>query len=200
MAIAAESTRRAIDVPSDDEIKALIAACSRRAPTGVRNRAMLATMWRCGPRIAETLALKRADVDLDHAVLSIQHGKGDKPRHVKIDDQTIALLNLWIDRRRERGYNGKQTLFCKLDGGEIDQSYVRKLLHRLAGKTEIDLSERRMHPHALRHAYARGLLRDKWSMPAIQQALGHSSLATTGRYLAEIAPAGEDQPERSWEL
>jgi site-specific recombinase XerD len=160
---------------------------------------MLATMWRCGPRMAETLALTESDIGHD-AVLAIQYGKGDKTRHVKMDDQTIALLDLWLQARREMGYNGKQRLFCTLKGDEMEQAYVRKLLHRLAVKTGIDLSERRMHPHALRHAYARGLLRDGWSMPSIQQALGHTSLATTGRYLAEIAPAGEDQPARSWEL
>src|ERR1700733_15976648 len=117
MALAVDSKRRSIDVLTDSEVKSFIAACSRRAPTGVRNRAMLAVMWRCGPRIAETLALTLNDVDREHGVLSIQHGKGDKPRHVKLDETTVALLELWIERRRSLGHNGKgKPLFCKLDG------------------------------------------------------------------------------------
>ena len=194
--VAAESNRRPADVPTDDELRALIAACSTRAPTGVRNRAMIAAMWRCGLRIAETLALRAADVDLDAGTLRVRHGKGDKPRAVGLDRTTTALLARWLDRRKALGFNGRQPLFCTITtgtrggvllkaGSELDQSYVRHLLRRLAVKAGI---ERRIHPHGLRHAYAAGLAREGVAMNIIRDALGHSSLAVTDRYLRDVAP------------
>jgi site-specific recombinase XerD len=200
MAKAADSTRRSIDVLTDDEIRALISGCSNRAPTGVRNRALIAVMWRCGLRIAEALSLTLSDVDLDHGVLSVQHGKGDKPRKLGLDETTSALLARWIDRRHSLGHNGRgKPLFCKLDGGVIDQSYVRHLLRRLAAKASI---ERRVHPHGLRHAYAAGLAREGVSMDVIRDALGHSSLAVTDRYLQAVAPVHviQTMKQREWVL
>ena len=115
--IAADSNRRPADVPTDDEIRALVTACSTRAPTGVRNRALIAVMWRCGLRIAEALALRAADVDLNAGTLRVAHGKGDKSRTVGVDTTTAALLARWIDRRKALGFNGRQRLFCTITTG-----------------------------------------------------------------------------------
>jgi len=157
-------------VLTDEEITALINACSNRAPTGIRNRALIAVMWRCGLRIAEALSLTRADIDLDHGILTVQHGKGDRHRKVGLDATTSALLARWIDKRRSLGHNGRgKPLFCCLDGSAIDQSYVRHLLRRLADKVGI---ERRVHPHGLRHAYAAGLARGGHSDERDQGRLG----------------------------
>lgn len=201
MAVAAESTRRPASIPTDDEVRALIAACSHRAPTGIRNRALIAVMWRCGLRIAEALALRSGDVDLDGGTLHVRHGKGDKSRRLGLDDTTAALLARWLDRRRKLGYNGKgkAPIFCTLDGKPIDQSYVRHLLPRLSAKAGI---ERRMHPHGLRHAYAAGLAREGTPMNIIRDALGHSSLAVTDRYLQNVAPVHviETMRSREWSL
>lgn len=197
---AADSKRRSVDVLTDDEVKALIGACSNRAPTGIRNRAMLAVMWRCGLRIAETLSVQLSDVDLDNGVLSVQRGKGDKSRKLGLDAGTAALLARWMDKRRSLGHNGRgKPLFCTLDGGAIDQSYVRHLLRRLAAKVEI---ERRVHPHGLRHAYAAGLAREGTPMNVIRDALGHSSLAVTDRYLRDVAPVHviQTMQQRDWAL
>jgi integrase/recombinase XerC len=197
---AADSKRRSVDVLTDDEVKALIGACSNRAPTGIRNRAMLAVMWRCGLRIAEALSVQLSDVDLDNGVLSVQRGKGDKSRKLGLDAGTAALLARWIDKRRSLGHNGRgKPLFCTLDGRQLDQSYVRHLLRRLAAKVEI---ERRVHPHGLRHAYAAGLAREGTPMNIIRDALGHSSLAVTDRYLRDVAPVHviATMQQRDWAL
>ena len=108
---------------TDDEITALIGACSNRAPTGIRNRALIAVLWRCGLRIAEALSLHAKDVDLNHSVLTVQHGKGDTTRKLGLDATTSALLARWIDQRCALGHNGRgKPLFCCLDGSAIDQS------------------------------------------------------------------------------
>src|SRR2546421_11853021 len=111
------SKKRPPEVLADNQIKALIGACSSRAPTGIRNRALIAVIWRCGLRSGEALALTLSDVDLDNDVLSVRHGKGDKARKLGIDTTTGALLARWIDRRALLGHNAKgRPLFCKLDG------------------------------------------------------------------------------------
>jgi site-specific recombinase XerC len=97
----------------------------------VRNRALIAVMWRCGLRIAEALALRPADIDLGGDVLSVRHGKGDKARKLGIDATTSALLARWMDTSANLKLNRRGgMLFCTLRGGEIDQSYVRHLHRR----------------------------------------------------------------------
>lgn len=196
---AAESRKRPADVPTSTEVQALIKACSNRAPTGIRNRALIAVMWRCGLRVGEALALEPRDVDLDNGTLRVRHGKGDQSRTVGLDASAAALLARWIDRRKQLGHNGRKKLFCTLDGRELDQSYVRHLLRRLAAKAGID---RRMHPHALRHAYAAELAREGTPMNVLRDALGHSSLAVTDRYLRDVAPVHviETMRAREWSI
>lgn len=185
MARSADSNRRPPDVPTDAEVRALITACSPRAPTGIRNRAMIAVMWRCGLRVGETLALEPRDADLDGGTLRVRHGKGDRSRTVGMDAQTAALVGRWIDRRGALGHNGHRRLFCTLDGTQLDQSYVRHLLRRLGVKAGVD---RRLHPHGLRHAAAARMARDGVPPNVIRDFLGHSSMAVTDRYLRDVAP------------
>ena len=199
MAVAAQSRKRPPEVLTGDEVRNLIGACSNRAPTGIRNRALIAVLWRCGLRVGEALALEPRDVDLEAGTVRVRHGKGDRSRTVGVDDGTQALLARWLDRRQRLGVNGRRRLFCKLDGGPLAQSYVRHLLRRLADKQGI---ERRVHPHALRHSYAAELAREGVPMNVLRDALGHSRLATTDRYLRNVAPVHviETMRRREWAL
>lgn len=151
------SRRRPPEVLAEAEAVALIKACSTRAPTGVRNRALIAVLWRSGLRISEALSLELRDVDLEAGSIRVRHGKGDRSRTVGVDEQTAALLARWIDRRRKLSPGARSPVFCTLQGGRIDSSYVRRLLPRLAAKAGID---RRVHAHGLRHTYAAELARE----------------------------------------
>ncbi len=170
---------------SEPEAIALIRACSTRAPTGVRNRALIAVLWRSGLRISEALQLELRDVDLQAGSLRVRHGKGDKSRTVGVDEQTAAMLARWIDRRRKLSPGARAPIFCTLAGGRVDPSYVRHLLPRLAAKAGLD---RRVHAHGLRHTYASELARERTPINVIRDALGHTSLAVTDRYLRDVAP------------
>jgi site-specific recombinase XerD len=172
-------------VLSEAEVIALIRACSARAPTGIRNRALIAVLWRCGLRISEALALELRDVNLEASTIRVRHGKGDKSRTVGVDEQTAALLQRWLDRRRALRVGARARVFCTLRGGRVDASYVRRLLPRLAHKAGV---ERRVHAHGLRHTYAAELAREHTPINVIRDALGHSSLAVTDRYLRDVAP------------
>jgi integrase/recombinase XerC len=187
------------DLLSGHEIDLLIKACSNRAPTGIRNRSMIALAWRSGLRIGEVLALRPKDIDLSSGILIVQHGKGGKRRVVGLDIGTAALVQRWLEVRRKRDINGRAPVFCTLFGDEIDQSYVRHLLPRLARRAGI---EKRVHAHGLRHAYAVGLEREGAPVSAIRDLLGHSSLAVTDRYLRRLGAgeAVEFARGRTWSL
>ena len=184
------SRRRPPEVLSEAETIALIRACSSRAPTGIRNRALIAVLWRRGLRISEALALELRDVDLEAGTLRVRHGKGDRSRTVGVDEQTTALLSRWIDRRRGLGAGGRgpgarAPIFCTLQGGRLDSSYIRRLLPRLAVRAGID---KRVHAHGLRHTHAAELAREGTPINIIRDDLGHTSLAVTDRYLRDVAP------------
>ena len=186
------------EVLTEDEVKALIRACSNRAPTGVRNRALIVVMYRGGLRLGEALALKPKDIDPKRGTVAVLHGKGDRHRVVGLDPGAMAVTMRWMDRRKQLGMTGRSVLFCTLQGKPLKGSYVRTLLPRLAAKVGI---EKRVHPHALRHTMAFEVMMEGTPVPLIQQQLGHASLATTQRYLQHIAPAEliATMQARQWE-
>lgn len=175
-----------VETLTPDEIGLLIGACSKRAPTGIRNRAMIALLYRAGLRISEALALCPKDVDLAAGTITVLHGKGDKRRVVGLDHGAIALIELWLARRKALGFNGRHRLFCTLKGGSVSDAYVRGWLHRIAERVGID---KRVHPHCFRHTMAAGMRSEGIDIAVISKQLGHASIATTARYLDHISPA-----------
>ena len=167
------------EVLTEDEVRSLIRACSNRAPTGIRNRALITTMYRGGLRLGETLALKPKDIDADRGTITVLHGKGDRRRTVGIDPGAMAIIIRWVEARKQLGVDGRKALFCTLQGKPLKPSYVRTMLVRVAGKAGI---EKRVHPHGLRHTHSFELMLEGVPVPLIQQQLGHASLATTDRY------------------
>jgi len=173
------------EVLTAEEVSALLRQCSPKAPTGIRNRALIMVMYRCGLRISEALDLKPSDIDTTKATVRVLDGKGHKPRTVAIDDGALAFVQRWMDTRRSLGLkNG--TLFCTLQGGHLHHTYVRVMLKRIAAKAGID---KQVRPHGLRHSHAAELVAEGTPVSVIRDQLGHASLAVTDRYLRDIAPA-----------
>lgn len=185
----APPTNRGVKFPAEilgpEEVRALLYAPSSRAPTGMRNRALIAVMYGAGLRLSEALALKPSDVNLDAGEIRVLHGKGDQARTAGIDQGAVVHLARWVDKRKALGIRGR-VLLCRLDGGAVDPRYVRAMLRRVADKAGID---KRVHPHGLRHTHAAELERDGFTVTEIQQQLGHSSLNTTAIYLNHISPS-----------
>jgi site-specific recombinase XerD len=173
------------EILTEAEVAALLKACSPKAPTGIRNRALISVMYRAGLRVSEALALCPKDVDSENGSVTVLHGKGNKRRTVGLDPGAFAVLARWMDRRTALGLNGRYPIFCTLKGASLKPAYVRALLPRLATKAGI---EKRVHPHGLRHTHAAELAREGTPLNLVQAQLGHSSLATTDRYLKHIAP------------
>ncbi len=169
---------------SPAEARRLLGQPSRRAPTGIRNRALIAVLWRGGLRVSEALALAPRDIDVAACALAVRHGKGDRHRTVGMDPAAFGLLERWLEQRRRLGLS-RAPVFCTLQGRALRASYVRTLLPRLARKAGID---KRVHPHGLRHTCAAELAVEGVPVNLIQAQLGHASLHTTTVYLRQIAP------------
>jgi integrase/recombinase XerD len=185
------------EVLTAQEVNAVLEACSKRAPTGIRNRALIAVLYRGQLRIGEALALRPKDLDRKAGTVRVLHGKGDRARTVGLDAGAWALLELWLQRRQKLGLSGRHLLFCTLEGKPVRTSYCRALFSRLGRKAGI---EKRVHPHGLRHTGAAELRAEGVDVGIISKQLGHSSIATTARYLDHISPAAVIQAmtQRGW--
>lgn len=190
-------TKRPIDVLTAQEIAQLMQGCSPKCPTGLRNRALIVCLWRAGLRVSEAIALAPKDFDPAKGLLRIHNGKGGKARTVGIDPQAVAVLGQWMAERKAQGISTKAPLLATLKGTPVTRIYVFKLLKRLAAEAGI---EKRVHPHGLRHTHATELLTEGANIGVISKQLGHSSIATTSRYLDHIQPQAviEYMAKREW--
>ena len=186
-----------VEILTPAEVQALLGACSGRAPTGIRNRALIAVLYRAGLRVSEALALYPKDADAKTGTLVVLHGKGDRRRTVGMDPGAFAILARWLDRRQALGLGGRSPLFCTLKGRPLHSAYARALFPRLAKRAGI---AKRVHPHGLRHTHAAELAREGVPLNIIQAQLGHANAATTSRYLDHIAPQQviETMGRRTW--
>jgi integrase len=176
-----------------EECRCLIAACNPRCTTGLRNRALICTLWRGGLRCSEAIELHPRD--LNDGILRVRRGKGGKYRTVALDPEAWAVLQAWIERKARIGIAGP--VFSTLRGAPLLSSYVRNLFKRLGSKAHIG---KRVHPHGLRHTFASGLADEKVDIRIIQRALGHSSLGTTARYVDHLNPTAviDALKSRAW--
>ncbi|MCC7419289.1 MAG: tyrosine-type recombinase/integrase [Planctomycetaceae bacterium] len=167
-----------------DEVRKLIGSASGRSPTGIRNRALIVALYRGGLRCSEALDLFPKDCNLGSGTIRILCGKGGRSRVVGIDPEAAGVIQRWLDRRVALGLTGRYPVFCTLDGKPLQPVYVRNLLRRLGQRAGID---KRVHPHGLRHTHAYELANENFPLHVIQQQLGHSSLATTDRYIRHLS-------------
>lgn len=159
------------------EVEALFAVPNLSAPTGLRNRAMLGVMYRCGLRVSECCGLKLRDVDWESGEVRLR-GKGGAERVAYLDDATLALLKRWKDVRRKYAA-GKPHLFTTLAGGPVSRKYMWAAMQRMARRAGLD---RKLGPHTLRHSFATELLREGFDLREVQDALGHADVRNTQRY------------------
>jgi len=185
------------EVLTDAEVRALLDACGRYHPIALRNRALIALMYRAGLRVSEALALQPKDVDLAAGTLRVLHGKGDRARTVGIDPGAAEIVREWSESRSRLPVGARSPLVCTLGGLPLVTGYVRRLLPRLAERAGI---EKRVHAHGLRHTHAAQLRSEGIDIGIISKQLGHRSILTTIRYLDHIAPVAvvEAVRGRAW--
>jgi integrase/recombinase XerC len=147
----------------------------------LRDVALLELLYGTGLRVSECCALDTTDIDRDRygvPMLHVRHGKGDKARQVPVGGAADRALAAYLPARHALAATGAQ-LFVNAAGERLTPRSVQRLVKRwtIAGGVHADAT-----PHALRHSFATHLLDEGVDLRAIQELLGHASLASTQIY------------------
>ena len=177
-----------VEVLTRSEVRALLDTFSRRAPSGVRNRALVTVLYRAGLRCGEALALEVRDVELQSGSVTVRCGKGGKRRVVGLDGSALDAVERWVQHRARLGAGNRGVLFCQVETGRVglplDPSYCRKMDTRHGRRAGI---EKRVHPHGFRHTLLSELAMEGVPLPTVSAVAGHASCATTDVYLRRVA-------------
>lgn len=179
-----ESPRRGAKLPSVlsvEEIDAMIACIDMSAAEGQRNRAIMETLYGCGLRVSELIGLEIGNLYLDEEYVIVR-GKGDKQRMVPVSPAAISEITAYMEERRHADVRrgDENILFLNRRGARLTRVMIFYIVRQLAELAGIDKT---VSPHTLRHSFATHLLEGGANLRAIQQMLGHASLATTEIYL-----------------
>jgi len=165
---------------SEADVEALLEAPDTDRPLGLRDRAMLETLYACGLRVSELVALKTVEANLDAGVLRL-FGKGSKERLVPLGEEAVA----WIDRyQREArpalaGRTGSPALFVTARGAPMTRQAFWHLIRRYGARA---IPGKALSPHVLRHAFATHLINHGADLRVVQMLLGHADISTTQIY------------------
>jgi integrase/recombinase XerD len=173
--------RKLPDTLSVDDINRLIAAIDLSKPEGVRNKAMLETLYSCGLRVSELVNLRLSNLHLEIGFLKVI-GKGDKERLVPVGSVATRHLKIYLNEVRshqtiQHGY--EDYVFLNNRGRALSRVMVFTIIKNLAMK--IDL-RKRISPHTFRHSFATHLIEGGADLRAVQEMLGHESITTTEIY------------------
>lgn len=173
---APKSARRLPKSLSPDEATRLveIAAVDRNAP---RDRALLELLYSSGLRLGEVCGLDIGDLPGDGTVRVT--GKGSKVRLVPIGAAAQAALEEWLRARTAWVSSGTAAVFVSPRGRRVSGREVQRIVARRAREQGIGQP---VHPHMLRHSFASHVLESSGDLRAVQEMLGHASIATTQVY------------------
>ena len=165
---------------SGDEIGAILAAPSGADPAGIRDRAILETMYGAGLRISEVVGLDVDDLDLEEGSVRAL-GKRNKQRIVPLGRYAVEAVAAYLTRARPvlAGAGSGPALFLNMRGSRLTRQGTAKILKAAARRAGVS---KRVTPHTLRHSFATHLLEGGADVRVVQELLGHASLATTQIY------------------
>lgn len=177
-----KQTRKLPEVLSLSDIDKVIAEIAQNTPEGLRNKAMLETLYSCGLRVSELIGLKLSDLFFDESFIRVL-GKGDKQRFVPIAGDTIKWITLYITDIRNHMKVDEQyrdVLFLNRRGKQLTRAMVFTIVKEAAERAAIG---KNVSPHTFRHSFATHLLENGADLRSIQLMLGHESITTTEIYM-----------------
>ena len=166
---------------SEAEVEALLAVPDTATTLGLRDRAMLETLYATGLRVSELVGLTLAQVSLDMGVVRVV-GKGNKERLVPLGEEAIRWLKRYLAAARPElvGSGKSAALFVTARRAPLTRQAFWALVKRIGAKAGI--SAARLSPHVLRHAFATHLLNHGADLRVVQLLLGHADITTTTIY------------------
>ncbi len=168
-------------VMSEKQVDSLLNAPDIDTPLGLRDRAMLETLYASGLRVSELVNLRLHEISFNEGVLRAL-GKGSKERLVPLGEQAIDWLGRYLNEARREILNGQQSdaLFITARGGPMTRQAFWQLIKRYA--LVAGIAPARLSPHVLRHAFATHLLNHGADLRLVQLLLGHADIGTTTIY------------------
>jgi integrase/recombinase XerC len=169
-----------------EQVEKLLATPSDKDVLGLRDRAMLETLYSTGLRVSELVGLNLEDLDAGGEAMRIR-GKGRKERVVPLGAHAQAAVRRYMELARNdprysqwwQGDAGRKPLFINKHGQRLSSRSVRRKLDKYLMNSGLDTT---ISPHTLRHSFATHLLENGADLRSVQELLGHQSLSTTQIY------------------
>ncbi len=173
-------TRKLPEFLSIEEVDDLLSQPPLDTPRGLRDRAMLETLYATGLRVSELVQLRMENVDRRLGCVRAL-GKRRKERMVPLGDQALEAINRYLEEAREKLLSGRRSafLFVTSRGKGMTRQGFWKNLKRYAAAAGIS---KNISPHKLRHSFATHLLERGADLRSVQAMLGHADIATTEIY------------------
>ncbi|OIO33495.1 MAG: tyrosine recombinase XerC [Candidatus Omnitrophica bacterium CG1_02_40_15] len=162
---------------TDDAVKLLESPDSSDV-IGLRDRAILETLYSTGIRVSELVGLDKEDIDFISGVLKVA-GKGKKERLVPIGDKALRAIKAYFEKIKVIDINENKPVFLNKSNRRASDRAVRRIVHKYIRKTSLNEN---ISPHSLRHSFATHMLDRGADLRSVQELLGHANLSTTQIY------------------
>jgi integrase/recombinase XerD len=168
------------EVLTQDEVDLILKQPNTSGRLGLRDRAILETMYATGMRVSEALTVKQSDINFSDGFVRV-FGKGSKERLIPIGHSAITWIKKYqsdvrVNLAKE---NSKEVLFLNARGKPMSRMAIWNIVNKYTRMARIDKS---VHPHTFRHSFATHLLEGGADLRAVQEMLGHSDISTTEIY------------------
>lgn len=164
----------------EEELEELFKSVDTSTPAGQRNKALLEVMYATGIRVSECANIKLTDIDFSSSVILVS-GKGKKERYVPFGHYAHEALHTYINNGRKELIkdNVHPYLFVNQKGTPLTTRGIHYIFNQLIEKAG---TNKRIHPHMIRHSFATHLLNNGADLRTVQELLGHSSVSATQVY------------------
>lgn len=174
--------RKLPEVLTIEEIDKIIAVIDLSTPEGLRNKAILETLYSCGLRVSELIGLQISHLLLDEGFVRVV-GKGDKERITPIGGAAIKHITIYIEHVRNHlpkiDKASEDILFLNRRGKQLTRVMIFTIIKKLTQQAGINKT---VSPHTFRHSFATHLVDGGADLRAVQEMLGHESITTTEIY------------------
>lgn len=164
------------------EIELLMEAPDCQKPVGLRDKAILETLYAAGMRVSELVGMNLTDIDWDEEFIKLK-GKGNKERLAPLGNKAKTALTEYVERgrpyllRKRQGIS--EAVFLNKYGDRLSGRSIRNIINKYVNEVAIN---QKVSPHTLRHSFATHLLNGGADLRSVQELLGHVKLSTTQIY------------------